>query len=191
MMSVAYQSKIHKMAWSKDMEERKTAAWKLRNNFDNLPDKKQAWDDLHCLTSDNEIYVRRFAIDALDWAFPHVPDKKKAWEDLIRLTSDTDSGVRIAANHSLGRVSIFRASEADEYGFKREMEDALGFFEKASKEATYFNPAKFCLPFYRSFYALAFKKEEAEAEVHRYLSEAKNAVQDSKSKKMLLEAVEN
>lgn len=167
------------------------AADALSSAFPQVPDIEQAWNDLHRLASDNESYVRGRVADALGIAFSHVSDKNQAWEDLIRLTSDTDSGVRIAANHSLGRVSIFRASEADEYGFKREMEDALGFFEKASKEATYFNPAKFCLPFYRSFYALAFKKEEAEAEVHRYLSEAKNAVQDSKSKKMLLEAVEN
>jgi hypothetical protein len=45
------------------------------------------------------------------------------------------------------------------------MENALGFFEKASEEAIYFNPAKFCSPFYRSFYTIIFKKEEAEAEV--------------------------
>jgi hypothetical protein len=69
------------------------------------------------------------------------------------------------------------------------MENAIGFFEKASKEATHYNPAKFCLPFYHSFYSLTFKKEEAE--VQRYLSEAKSAVEGSKSKEKLLEAVEN
>ena len=71
------------------------------------------------------------------------------------------------------------------------MENALGFFEKASKEVSFFNPAKFCLPFYRTFYTLTFKKEEAEAEVQNYLSEARSAVAGSDSKEKLLEAVEN
>jgi hypothetical protein len=112
--------------------------------------------------------------------------------EIHRLTSDTDSNVRIAANHSSGKVCISKAGEDEsEDGFRKEMENALRFFEKASKEATFFNPAKFCLPFYRSFYTLTFKKEEVEVEVQKYLSEAKSAVEGSKSKKKLLEAVEN
>lgn len=98
------------------MGERTKAAKQLRDNFADLPDKKQAWDDLH------------------------------------RLTSDTHSDVTVAANHSSGRVSIFRASEADEDGFK---------------------------------------KDEAEAEIQKYMKEAKSAVQGSESKEKLLEAVEN
>lgn len=67
----------------------------------------------------------------------------------------------------------------------KELETALGFFEKSSKESTYFNPAKFCLPFYRSFHAITFKKEEAEAEVKKYLADTKSAVEGSKSKENL------
>ena len=160
--------------------------------FSHVPDKKLAWDDLHSLTSDNDSGVRSGAANALGIAFSHVPDKKLVWDDLHRLASDKDRYVRIAANHSSGKVSIFRASEADEDGFKLEMENAIGFFEKASNEATYYdNPAKFCLPFYRSFYALTFKKEEADTDVQIFLSEAKSAVEGSESKEKLFEAVEN
>jgi|GEM_PF-4255657 len=74
---------------------------------------------------------------------------------------------------------------------EKEIEKALGFFEKASKEATFLDPAKFCLPFYRSFYTLTFKKEVPEVEIQKYLSEAKSAVQGSESKVRLLEAVEH
>ena len=53
------------------------------------------------------------------------------------------------------------------------------------------NPAQFCLPFYRSFHTIIFKKQEAKEEVNKYLEEAKSAIEGSESKKQLFEAVEN
>ena len=53
------------------------------------------------------------------------------------------------------------------------------------------NPSQFCLPFYRSFHTIIFKKQEAKEEVDKYLEEAKYAVKGSKSKELLFEAVEN
>ena len=51
--------------------------------------------------------------------------------------------------------------------------------------------AQFCLPFYRSFHTIIFKKQEAKEEVNKYLAEAKDAIEGSKSKELLFEAVEN
>jgi hypothetical protein len=70
-------------------------------------------------------------------------------------------------------------------------QNALEFFEKSSKEAAYFNPSSFCLPFYRSFYTIAFEKAGAEGEVQKYLAEAKRASKGSENKETLLEAVED
>jgi hypothetical protein len=136
--------------------------------------------------------VRQGVASALGTAFQHVSDKDAAWEDLHRLTGDDGSDVRASANHSLGRVYIFRATGAESEGdFRKEMKNALEFFERSSKEAPYSNPSEFCFPFYRSFYTLTFEKEGAEDEVQRYLAEAKSASEGSKNKKTLLEAVEN
>jgi len=150
---------------------------------------------LHRLTGDDDSYVpvREGAAYALGAAFAHVPDKGEAWRDLYRLTGDKDGNVRAQANYALGRVSIFRATgAASEEDFREEIENALAFFEKSSRESRFFeNPARFCLPFYRSFYSITFKKQEAEAEVQRYLAEAKRATEGSESKEKLLEAVEN
>ena len=100
--------------------------------------------------------------------------------------------MRVSANHSLGRASIFRATETEnEEEFRKELENALQYFERSAAEATYSNPAKFCLPFYRSFYVITFKKDGSEAEVQKSLAEAKSASEGSKSKEDLLEAVEN
>jgi len=66
----------------------------------------------------------------------------------------------------------------------------LEFFERATTEATFINPSNFCLPFYRSFHTLIFKKQESEAEVQRYLAEAKKAAKGSENKELLLEAIE-
>ena len=67
-----------------------------------------------------------------------MPDKQQAWNDLHRLTSDEDSDVRTSSNHSLGRVSIFKASQAEtDEDYKKELEKAIEFFEIAAKESSY------------------------------------------------------
>ena len=175
-----------------DMFVRWRAAVALGTAFQHVPDKDEAWGDLHRLVEDKGSGVRWGAADALGTAFQHVPDKEEAWRDLIRLTEDEDSGVRVSANHSLGRASIFRATGAkSEEDFRKEMKNALEFFEKSSREATYSNPSKFCLPFYKSFYSLTFGKAGAEDNVQRYLAEAKSVSEGSENKETLLEAVEN
>ncbi len=111
---------------------------------------------------------------------------------MIWLARDKDKDIRGSANYSLGRASIFKATEAEsEKDFRKELEKALGFFEKSLKETTYRNPASFCLPFYRSFYTITFHKQDAAIEVKKYLAEAKNALEGSESGEKLLEVVEN
>jgi HEAT repeat protein len=169
-------------------------AYALGSAFYEVPDKQKAWNDLHKLTNDISSSVRSGTAYALGSAFPEVLDKQKAWNDLHKLTSDQDSLVRTYANHSLGKVSIFRASQSEkEEEYKKELETAIMFFEKAAaQESSYIwsNPARFCLPFYRSFYTIIFKRQKAKEEVDKYLAEAKDAVRGSKSKELLFEAVE-
>jgi methyl-accepting chemotaxis protein len=54
-----------------------------------------------------------------------------------------------------------------------------------------YNPSQFCLPFYLSFHAIIFNKQEVKEEVDRYLAEVKSAIKGSKNKELLFEAVEN
>ena len=129
---------------------------------------------------------------ALGTAFKYLANKEQASKDLVALAKDEDSDVRVYANHSLGKISVYKATNAeDEDVLQKELENAIGFFEKSAQESKWFNPAKFCLPFYRSYYSVIFKKQEAEDEVKKNLDEAKHAVSGSESKKKLLEAVEN
>ena len=183
---------LHRLTQDKDSFVRLGAAVSLGSAFPYVPDKDEAWEDLHRLTQDKDSFVLWGAADALGTAFQHVPDKDAAWEDLHRLTRDEDSYVRAFANHSLGRASAFRATEAEsEDDFESELKNAIEFFERSSKEKTVYNPSRFCLPFYRSFYTVTFEKEGAEDEVRRYLADAKSASKGSKNKETLLEAVEN
>ncbi len=115
------QSKIHRKVVSDDVEERREAIQLLSNNFADLHDKKEAWEDLirlsgsdrrwvvrcwnnikNWLPGDKNSSVRRRATVALGTAFQHVPDKDVAWEDLIRLTGDVDRYVRWPAAVALG-----------------------------------------------------------------------------------------
>jgi len=169
-----------------------SATFALGTAFQHVPDKDVAWKDLHRLTEDVDSSVRWRAANALGSAFSYVLNKDAAWNDLHRLTGDKNSFVRVSANHSLGRASIFKATLAESEGdFESELNNAIDFFERSSNEATYFNPSRFCLPFYRSFCKITFEKAGAEDEVHRYLAEAKSASKGSENKETLLEAVEN
>jgi len=171
---------------------RRGVAYSLVAAFPHIPDKEQAWKALIRLSQDEDYSVRWHATDVLSTAFQQILDKEKVWQDLHQLTQNENSDVRASANHSLGRASIFKATEAeDEEDFKRELNNAIDFFKRSSNEASYFNPSSFCLPFYRSFYTIVFEKTESEAEVQRYLVDAKSASEGSKNKEQLLEAVEN
>jgi HEAT repeat protein/nucleoside phosphorylase len=168
------------------------AAGALRSAFSQIPDKDQAWQDLFRLTKDEDNFVRLRAADALGSAFSQVPDKDQAWQDLITLTKDEDSNVRIYAYHSLGRASVLKATEAgDKAILRRELENAVAYFEKSAQEPSFFNhPAKFCHPFYRTYLAITFQ-DAKEDEVQSYLAEAKRAVGGSESKDELFKVVEN
>ena len=168
------------------------AAYALGSAFPHVTDKDQATKDLLALINDNDTDVRTIVAETFGSVFPYVADKDQATENLLALTMDKKSIVRAYANHSLGRAYVFKATESkDEENFRKELEQALQFFEKSSREEIDWQPARFCLPFYRSFYMLTFKKEEAKAEVQKYLEEAKSAVEGSHSKEKLLEAVKN
>jgi HEAT repeat protein len=176
----------------KDIYVRFKVAKVLGSMFSQAPDKQQAWNDLHRLTNDENSYVRYRVAQVLGSAFSQVPNKQQAWNDLHRLRNDEDIYVKTSSYHSLGRVSIFMASQAEtNEDYKKELEKAIEFFETAAKEASYYNPSQFCLPFYRSFHTIIFKKQEAKEEVNKYLDEAKAAIEGSESKKYLFEAVQN
>ena len=76
------QEKIHNQCLSDDPKERIHALEQLKNFFSSMPDKQQAWNDLHRLTNDEDSYVRSRAAYALGSAFSQVPDKQQAWNDL-------------------------------------------------------------------------------------------------------------
>ncbi len=173
-------------------EVRKGAAHALTSFFAYIKDKAQATKDMLALIKDENSDVRKIAAEAVASAFHHLTDKEQATKDLLELTKDEDIDVRAYANHSLGRVYIFKATEAEnDEKFKKEFERALEFFEISSREGFSSNPASFCLPFYKSFYTIIFEKEDPEYKVQEYLDEAKYAVEESESKEKLLEAIEN
>jgi AAA+ superfamily predicted ATPase/HEAT repeat protein len=168
------------------------AAYAIGSAFPHVTDKDQATSALVALINDEDPDVRTVAAETFGSVFPYVVDKEKATKNLLTLTNDENSIVRAYANHSLGRAYIFRATESsDKEHFRKELEQALQFFEKSSREETHSQPAGFCLPFYRSFYILTFKKEDANAEVQKYLKDARYAVEGSQDKEKLLEAVRN
>ncbi|RXA20980.1 HEAT repeat domain-containing protein [Methanosarcina sp. MSH10X1] len=183
---------LHRLITDGNSRVKRGATYTLGLVFSQLSSKEQAWNDLQSLANDKDRGVRLRAASAIGSIFYHIPDKQQAWNELHRLTNDQDTGVKAYANHSLGEISIFKASQAEkEEDYKRELEEAIEFFEIAAQEDKWGSPSQFCLPFYRSFHTIIFKRQEAQEEVGKYLAEAKEAVRGSKSKELLFEAVEN
>jgi len=164
----------------------------LETNFQDLSDKKQAWLSLHRLIYDEDNDIRWRAAKAMGNAYKYLSEKEEALKDLYILTSDKRESVRVYANHSLGKISIFNASQAEnENDYKKELQKAIEFFEKSSRGSFKgHNPSEFCLLFYRSFYAIIFKKGNARDDLEKYLTEAKLAIGNSENEKLLLEAIE-
>ncbi|MCX9080723.1 MAG: hypothetical protein OIN83_00840 [Candidatus Methanoperedens sp.] len=182
---------LHRFTGDKNKFIRGIGAGALGAVFSYFPDKEQSWNDLHQLTQDEDENIRGIAAGSLGAAFPHIPDKQQAWEDLIRLAGEKDTDTRVSANYYLGKASIVKATEAKgEHNFQEELENAIHFFEISSNEAVHFNPAQFCYPFYRSFYTIIFKKQEAKKAVQNYLTEAKKALEGSEKKEKLIQVVE-
>jgi len=166
------------------------AAKTLGRVFIHVQDKNEAWSILHKLAHDSDNIVKSMAIYAIGSAFSSIPDKSGAWGDLIKLTHDVDQFVRMNAYHSLGRACIFKATMAkDNDTLKSELEAAIDYFDKSSPESEY-SPAKFCYPFYLSYYAITFK-DAKESEVQGYLAKVRRAVGNSRNKDDLLQIVEN
>ena len=183
-------SVLLRLSRDRNLFVRRSAAKALGSSFSHLPDKDEGWKALLRLTQDHS-FVREGAAHALGSSFSLLLDKEKGWKVLLRLAQDDDSGVRMHAYHSLGRASIYKASESkDNESIRSELEAAVKFFERSSQERFRFNPSYFCLPFYRSYLALTFQGA-SEAEVQKYLTEAKEAVGSSENKKELFGAVEN
>jgi len=185
---------IHKLTTNSDSSVRYCAASALGSAYSLLPDKQQALKDLIKLTSDKDNDVRSRAVHALCINYFTLPEKQQAFKNLIKLTNDQSRYIRAYAYHTLGRISIFKASNAEkEEDYRKELEKAITFFEAAAIESDYerFNPSQFCLPFYRSFYFIIFKKRNSERKIDRYISEAYSAIQGSESKELLLEIVKN
>jgi hypothetical protein len=183
---------LHRLAHDEDIFVRGSVAYALVYVFSQVPDmcKMQAWQDLHDFAIDENRIVRGRAAEALGKAFSQVSNKRQAWEDLVRLTNDNDDYVKMCAYYSLGRASVFKATESDDKDkMKTELTAAITYFEKSSPDSP-FSPARFCCPFYRSYFAMAFQ-EAKEDEVQRYLEEAKKAVGGSKIKDELYKAIKN
>lgn len=185
---------LHKLTYHHDSYVRAGIVYSIRFLFPKIIDKQQAWEDLHRLVEDEISLVRECTAESLEDSLSYLPDQKLAYGDLTKLANDEDTDVRIRANHSLGKISVFKASEAEtEEKYKEELENAIEFFDKSSKESVFhrISPSKFCLPFYRSFHTIIFEKSNADEEVGRYLAEARKAIERSERKELLFEAIES
>jgi len=175
------------------------AAHSLGSAFRSIPNdyKDRAWQDLIRLTAGEDDHLRWYAARSLGLAFQSISNDyiEQAWLDLIRLTIDQDKVMLTYVYHSLGQASVFKATMAvDDKAFQENLEKAIEFFERSSQESehqNYDHPAEFCLPFYRSFFAITFQEANSQEQVNRYLRDAKKAVAQSKSRELLLEAVNN
>ncbi len=164
----------------------------LLSTFSHLPDKSRAWNELIELTHNDDTFVRTASARILSIVYPDISPSIQVWDDFQKLTQAEDSSVRMFAYHSLGKISIDKASKCEnEDEIRSFVEAAISFFEKATDDMSYYNnPAKFCHPFYRSFYSVVMKKSYSTDEIQDFIVSARKSIGKSKSKEKLLESIE-
>lgn len=195
---------LHTFTKEKDVYIRRAAAKSLGAAFSSIPNKQEAWRDLSRLASANEdsIDVKKMAAISLGLAFSLIPDKEEAYKILIEMSKHDSKDIKVAANYSLGRVHIFKASQADNKKDRgNELKDAIRFFEVVTEDSNYnwINPSRFCLPFYRPYYTIVYDRQEIDKErIDRDLSALKtiiersmNSKKISKSKNRMLKILED
>jgi HEAT repeat protein len=181
---------IQRLALDQDPDVRRNAGYSIGVASAYISDRYQALNDLYLLSQDGDKGVRLAIAYTLGSHFSHLPDRDLICKCLRALSQDTDEGVRAFAYHSLGRAYVIKAVDARETdALKKELESAISYFEKSAQIQKY-SLAKFCYPFYRTYFAIIFK-EAKEDEVKRYLAEARDAVGGSEPRDDLLKAVEN
>jgi HEAT repeat protein len=99
------QPEIHNKTFSKVSDERIKAAKQLGTFFEFFPDRRQAFEDLLKLCSDEDSSVREEAVNSLATVFPNVPDRKLVWDKFVNLTAYPVESVMTAAANAL--VSVF------------------------------------------------------------------------------------
>lgn len=192
--------KLVTMSYDSDRYVRWKTAQAIGNAFRDIPHKDQAWNALIELVRDSDSAVQEFSARGLSFAIAsskQMNNENNLLQDLHKLTHHKNNYVRMYAFYCLGKGTISDAIDSEnEKDFRKKLEKALEYFEKAynqsiCNQSICNNPARFCLPFYSSFYLLTFKDNESLNEVGRYISEAKKAAEGSRSKEILLKAVEN
>jgi HEAT repeat protein len=177
-----------------DFEIKGNAIKSLGDVFSSIPKQYQhnAQSFLFNLINNADSEVRGTAANGLGSAFSSLSDEyqSNAWTNLIKLASDEKPDVRMNANYALGKVCIYKASQSDNKDSRGLLGKAIQYFEKSANESRDSNSARFCSLFYRSFDAVIFNKIASKEEINDYIVAAKREILYSKSKKKLIEAVE-
>jgi HEAT repeat protein len=193
--SVAWND-LHGLLNDPNLDVKIFAASSLESIIPLIPEeyKSVAWSELHKLTNDEDWEIRGNAAHAIGSTFSSLLEEYRcsAFSDLQKLASDEeDSNVIMYANHSLGKICIYKASESEkEEDSKALLAEAIQYFEKAANEYSFLNPARFCYLFYSSFDAVVFKKVSSKEEIDGYIEAAKKEIRGSESKQKLIEAIE-
>ena len=81
------QDEIHIMAQSNLVDDCLRAAKHFKENFESLPNKEQAWEDMIQLMQNNDFEVRKIVSESLLLAC-HFTDKVYVWKKLMKYTGE-------------------------------------------------------------------------------------------------------
>ncbi|WP_340818460.1 HEAT repeat domain-containing protein [Methanolobus sp. WCC4] len=183
---------LHQYVNNSDESIRKGLAFSIGDACPDLPFPEKSLRDLLILAQDESGSVRMGVAHSLGFIYPHIGGDSEILDCLVTLTGDKHSCIRNRANYSLGKIYVYKASKTkDERVLGDLVEKAVVHFEKAAIEDCYFNPAKFCYLFYRSFSEVILKKQISRQKIEKYLIDARSVAEDSTNKKRLVKVIEN
>lgn len=149
-------------------------------------------DILHNLVDDKNSEIRSCVAESLGKFYCNVSSnhQEKIYSDLSNLIDDSEHVVSASAKYSLGTINIFIATQSENIeGFQEHLDHAIKYFESSLGSAEFFNQARFCYPFYKAYWNIAFTDTNDTQEIEQFLTEAKSAQGNSETRKTLVKAV--
>ena len=152
------------------------------------------WEILHKLVEDGNPEIRGCVAESLGKFYCDTSNnyKKVTLIDLYKLMDDTDNFVAASAKYSLGTINIFIATQSETIEqFQEHLDFAIKYFESSLGSAEFFNQARFCYPFYKAYWNIAFTDFNEIDEIEQYVFDAKSAQGDSETRKTLVKAIKS
>lgn len=166
----------------------------LGSLFPTIPQEKliSIWKISHNLVTNENPEIRMCVAEASGKFYSNLPVEyqEQVSTDLAILIKDREHVVSASAQYSLGTVNIFHATQSNTVEtFQKYLIQAIQNFQSSLETAEFFNQARFCYPFYKAYWSIAFTDNPDIGDIEKNLNSARLEQGNSDTRKNLVKII--